>query len=136
MVAGGQSGDDWANQGPACRGAQVRLQHRVGVGGGPQGKLSMQSFFGQQGWHITSFSQAVQACQRPDELTCWGGVFREGWRKEILGAWQREALVGFCKEEKWPGRDCGCERRRQQWAGRQYLLEVTGRNCAKQTVRG
>lgn len=27
------------------------------------------------------------------------------------------------------------KRRQQQWAGRQYLLEVTGRDFANQTVR-
>lgn len=93
----------------------------------------MRSVFVHEGWYITSFSQAVQDCQRPDELTCSGGITHEGWRKEILGAWQREAQI-VC-HKKWPERDCGCKRRRQQWAGRHHLL-VTGKDFANQTVRG
>lgn len=105
----------------------MRLEHCLGVGGGPQGKLSVQSFFVGEGWHLTSLSRDMQACQRPDELTFAVGIIHDGFRKEILGVWQREAWIGLYKEEKWPGRYCGCKRRRQQWAGTKYLLKVSGR---------
>lgn len=62
-------------------------------------------------------------CQRPKKLTCSGSIT------------QQKHIIGFHKPEKWPGRKCGCKRRWQQWAGRQYLFEVTRKDFVNQNVR-